>query len=84
MNIVYYPSFLRQLKKLPFDLQEEVFEKIEIFEENHMHPSLKTHKLKGKMNNLYSFSINYSWRIVFEIYNNEAIFLEIGTHDLYK
>lgn len=84
MKIAYYPSFMRQLKKLTLDLQEEVFEKIEIFEENHMHPSLKTHKLKGKMGYLYSFSVNYSWRIVFEIDNNEALFLEIGTHDLYK
>ncbi len=84
MKIAYYPSFLRQLKKLPFDLQEEVFEKIDLFEENYRHPSLKTHKLKGKMNYLYAFSVNYSYRIIFEIHNDEALLLEIGTHELYK
>lgn len=84
MKIAYHHIFMKQLKKLHLDLQEEIFKKIEIFEENHMHISLKTHKLQGKMKNLYSFSVNYQYRIVFEINSNEAFFLEVGTHDLYK
>jgi mRNA-degrading endonuclease YafQ of YafQ-DinJ toxin-antitoxin module len=84
MKVAYHHNFIKQLKKLHLDLREEVLRKIEIFEENHMHISLKTHRLQGKMKNLYSFSVNYRYRIVFEINSDEALFLEIGTHDLYK
>lgn len=84
MKVVYHPNFIRQYKKFPINLKIEIKEKIKIFIENSTNPSLKTHKLHGKMKHLYSFSINYHWRIVFEIENDEAFFLEIGTHDMYK
>ncbi len=84
MRIAYQKSFIRQLKKLPKELQEEAFEKIEVFETNHNDPTLKTHKLNGPMKNFWSFSVNYNYRIIFIIDQNEALFLEIGTHDIYK
>lgn len=84
MKIGYHPSFIRQFKKLPIDLQNEVKEKIVLFQKNYGDKSLKTHKLHGKMKDQWAFSINYSWRIVFELYDNQVLFLEIGTHDLYK
>lgn len=85
MQVFYQTLFIRQFKKLNPDLQNEVLEKIEIFKDNYKNPILKTHKLHGRLKDFYSFSINYSHRIVFEIQdNNKAIFLEIGSHDLYK
>ena len=84
MKIAYQKSFIRQFKKLPKELREEVFIKIDLFEKNHKNPILKTHKLHGQMKKFWSFSINYSHRIIFEIEKNEALFLEIGKHDTYK
>jgi len=84
VTVAYHPSFIRQFKKLPLDLQQEAKEKIEIFKQEPYHPSLKTHKLNGRMKEQQAFSVNYSWRIIFEIDKNEALFLEIGTHELYK
>lgn len=49
------------------------------------HPTLKTHKLKGKLEGRWACSIAYDSRIVFKIVqfeNAEAILLlTIGTHD---
>jgi addiction module RelE/StbE family toxin len=84
MKVAYQKTFFRQLRKLPKELQEEVYEKIELFENDHNSPILKTHKLHGKMKRFWAFSINYSYRIVFEIQKDEALFLEIGNHDIYK
>ena len=84
MEIIYQNSFLRQLKKLPKDLKEEALEKIDLFKEDPINKQLKTHKLKGKFAGLYSFSVNYSYRIIFEIIEDNYHFLEFGDHDIYK
>ena len=61
-----------------------VYEKTLILMEiNPKHPSLRIHKLKGKLSELYSVSINISYRITidFIIQNNVIIPIDIGTHD---
>ena len=84
MQIKFYPRFIKQLNKLPLDLQEEALTKIDLFIEDSQHPSLKNHKLHGRLREYHSFSVNYVYRILYKIKDNEAIFAEIGTHDLYK
>lgn len=39
--------------------------KIETFRINPFEPSLKTHKLSGKLKNCWNFSVEYDLRIVF-------------------
>ena len=84
MKVKFYPRFIKQLNRLPLDLQEEALTKIDLFIENPHHPSLKSHKLHGRLREYHSFSVNYAYRILYKIKDNEAIFAEIGTHDLYK
>ena len=85
MNIAYTPQFLRMLRKLERSLQEEVVEKIELFENDPTHSQLKAHKLKGKLKNRYSFSVNYQTRIIYiHLSKSEVAFLAIGDHDVYK
>jgi len=84
-KLFYKPSFLRSLKKLPPELIVEAKEKIKLFNEDPQHPFLKTHKLKGKLAEKYSFSVNYQYRIVFKYEkNDQAVLLGIGDHDVYK
>ncbi len=85
MKILYKPTFLRQYKKLPKNLQKEVKEKINLFEDDPSHPFLKTHKLHGPLKGSYSFSVNYKYRIVFE-YTKEgdAELLAVGDHSVYS
>jgi mRNA-degrading endonuclease YafQ of YafQ-DinJ toxin-antitoxin module len=45
---------------------------------------LKTHKLSGKLKDLWGFSVGFNLRVVFYFTNNKpqkAIFIDIGTHD---
>lgn len=85
INVYYKPTFVRQYKKLPKALQDEVKEKIEIFKQDPKHPFLKTHKLSGRLEGVYSFSVNYAYRIVFEyVGKREAVLLAVGDHDVYK
>ncbi len=85
LKISYTPSFVRRFTSLEHDLQEEVLEKIEIFKDIANHKQLKVHKLKGRLNGRYSFSVNYKTRIVFtQSAKNEVVFLTIGDHGVYK
>jgi addiction module RelE/StbE family toxin len=84
MKVKFYPRFIKQLNRLPLDLQEEVLTKIDLFIENPYNSSLKSHKLQGRLKEFWSFSVNYSHRILYKIKDSEAVFAEIGTHDMYK
>ena len=45
-------------------------------------PSLKTHKLSGKLQEFWSFSIDYDERVLFYFTEDEkAVFVDIGSHD---
>lgn len=84
-RIEYSKKFLKSLSKLPKAIIDRAAEKENIFKENPFHPILKTHKLVGKEKEAWAFWINYSYRIKFIFINNELIlFLDIGTHEIYK
>ncbi len=81
MNIVFAPTFLRRLKKYPPTLRGEVFEKVAEFRDVNNHKKLKVHKLNSNLE-IYSFSVNYKIRIIFEYQNStKANFLTIGSHN---
>lgn len=85
MIIGYKPSFIREFKKLPIEVQDDALDKIELFKNIENHKKLKVHKLKGKLEGYYSFSVTYSHRIVFKYETkNEVVFLAIGDHGVYK
>ncbi|RUA05744.1 MAG: plasmid stabilization protein [Gammaproteobacteria bacterium] len=56
---------------------------IDLLENNPYHPSLKLHKLQGKLSKFSSVSINMKYRIVidFIIFDDEIILVDIGSHD---
>ena len=56
-----------------------------MFSHNPTHPSLRTHKLKGNLENSWSISIEANLRMLYRIDDNEIVFFAIGTHDeVYK
>lgn len=85
MEILYKPTFIRQFNKLEKSLQDEVIEKVELFKNDPKNKQLKIHKLKGELKKFYSFSVNYSYRIIF-LYEtkNSVVLLSIGDHSVYK
>ena len=85
MQIIYSAQFIRDYKRLDSRTKEKAEEKEEIFRENPFNAILKTHKLSGRLDNLWSFSVDYDCRIIFEIKTEKVfIFHAIGGHSIYK
>ncbi len=59
--------------------------KLELFKNDPFAPTLRTHKLSGKLKDYWSFSVEYDLRIIFYFASQEeVVFIDIGTHkDVY-
>jgi len=59
--------------------------KTKVFRENPFNSGLRTHSLSGKEKESWAFWVDYTYRIKFIFLSEEEIlFLDIGTHDIYK
>ena len=72
-------KFFKQHK----DLVVRYAKTLELLEVNPFHPSLRLHKLTGKLDALHSISLNMQYRITLEFYieDEEIIPVNIGTHE---
>lgn len=85
IEVQYAPIFVKNLKKLPKHIIESAAVKELIFKANPYETVLKTHKLQGRLKNHWSFSVDYNYRILFYFISNTAVlFINIGTHRVYK
>jgi len=83
-KIIYSSHFAKAFKELPKNVKKQAIKGEKVFRANCFDPSLKTHKLKGKLKEYWSFSINYSYRILFEFQEDgEVGFIDVGTHSIY-
>jgi proteic killer suppression protein len=74
-------AFRKNIQKQPA-LQAKFWNKVEIFKKNPFDECLRTHKLSGKLKELWSFSIEYDVRVIFYfVEQDKAIFIDIGSHD---
>jgi len=77
--------FDKHYKKLPKRINELAKEKEFIFRENPFDARLDTHKLHGKEKDTWAFSIIRAYRIKFIFLNgSHVLFLDVGTHEIYK
>ena len=85
MEIAFSSSFKRAFKKKirrNKSLEIKFWKKTEVFIEEPYHFSLRTHKLSGDMNNLWSFSVENDCRVIFYFESSrKVVFIDIGTHD---
>jgi len=85
-KLVYPESYLKRatkfIKSHP-EIRNQYQKTLELLELNPFHPSLRLHKLQGRLTGLSSVSINISYRIVlqFLIQDNEILLVDIGHHD---
>jgi len=72
-------KFLKKQKNIYPQYQKT----IELLEHNPYHPSLRLHKLQGKITQFSSVSINMKYRIIidFIIIDDVIILIDIGSHD---
>ena len=75
-------AFAKKVKRNK-DLENKFWTMVEIFLNNPFDNRLKTHKLSGKLKELWSFSIEYDIRIIFFFEENQtkAVFIDFGKHD---
>lgn len=84
-KIHYAKSFVRELNRLPRELVILAAKKETLFKYNPLHPSLRLHRLKGKLAGLWSISVTGGYRIIFErMENGDLLFISIGKHDIYR
>ncbi|MCX5806086.1 MAG: plasmid stabilization protein [Proteobacteria bacterium] len=78
----YNKSAKKFLKKHP-ELLSQYEKTLKLLEINPLHPSLRLHKLQGRLSDLHSVSINISYRIsiFFIVEDNKIIPIDIGTHE---
>jgi proteic killer suppression protein len=85
-EIIYTDSYNRRANKF-FRKHPELlgqYEKtVKLLEANPFHPSLRLHKLQGRLSELHSVSINMEYRIsiFFIIEKDQIIPVDIGIHD---
>lgn len=85
-TLVFTESYNRRaakwLKKHP-QLQNQYLKTLQLLEIDPYHPSLRLHALRGRLEGVYSVSINLSYRITMEmlIADAEIILLNVGHHD---
>jgi addiction module RelE/StbE family toxin len=85
MEIKISPKFEKSYKRLSDRIKNKAKEKESIFRKDSFSSCLKTHKLSGKDKNCWAFWINSSYRIKFVFLSErEVLFLDIGTHQIYK
>lgn len=85
-RVIYSQSFAKKINRFSAKEKKIILQKITLFWENPFNPSLKTHKLKGKLSNFWSFSISFELRIMFRFgkKSGEVEFIDIGTHEIYR
>lgn len=87
-ELSFNPLFKKKLKKIQ-KTDKQLFSKVKkqlsLFQENPKHISLKLHKLKGNLQNLWSIAIDRNYRMLFVDDEIGIYFVDIGTHDeVYK
>lgn len=84
-EVGYHRKFIKNAEKLPDRIKQLLIEREAMFRLDIYNPILKTHKLSGRLGQFWSFSLNYSYRVVFEfVSEDEVIFINVGTHEIYK
>lgn len=88
-NVVWAQSFKRAYKRLirknP-QIKIKIFAALELLLENPLNPTLKAHKLKGKLDGLWACWVEYDCRIIYAVElddNSEEliVLIDIGSHD---
>ena len=85
-RIIYTQSYIRRAQKFAKrhpGLLGQYEKTLRLLEANPSHPSLRPHKLTGRMDGLYSVSINMTYRIslALVVEDDTVIPVNVGTHD---
>ena len=85
-QLIYPDGYIKRAKRFLSkhpDIRNQYQKTLELLELNPHHPSLRLHKLEGRLKGLSSVSINISYRIILEleIRDEEIMLINVGSHD---
>jgi len=81
----FHAIFKKRLSKLPQNIRERFYERLEIFLKDPHHPSLNNHSVNKAYPGRKSINITGDYRAIFQEYKGCILFTNIGTHSqLYR
>lgn len=64
------------------ELKKRFWRVMRLFSQNPFNSSLRTHKLTGKLEGLWGFSVAYDCRVIFKFLGkDEVLLIDIGGHE---
>ena len=81
MQVALSSNFKKSIKKLPKNIVDKFFERLELFKKDKFNPLLNNHKLHGEYDGSNSINITGNFRAVFKYLDEyNVVFSDIGTH----
>ena len=81
MEPFLHKNFKKQFKKIPLKVQEQFFERLDLFVSNKFHPLLNNHPVDAAYPGWRSINITGDYRALYEPKDdNFVVFMKIGTH----
>mgnify|MGYP001434092190 FL=1 len=64
------------------ELKNRFWDAMEMFAKDPFHPRMRTHKLTGRLDGLWAFSVSFDCRVIFKFLSKtEILLIDIGGHD---
>ncbi len=83
-QLIPTPQFAKEFRKLHKNnpkLSKKADKQLQLLISNPNHPSLRLHKLTGKLQEHWSIAINMNLRIIFHYEDQNIILQDLGTHN---
>lgn len=85
METKFSRQFRKQFHKVPREVKDRFFKRLDMFILNPFHPLLNNHALTGEFDGYRSINVNGDWRAVFREVEGGVVFEALGTHSqLYR
>ena len=84
LQITFSDKFRKHYKTLSNQEKQQFQNKLRLFAENPMHPSLRTKRIQGTAN-LFEFSVNMDIRVIW-FYEGDSlvVLIDVGHHDVLR
>ena len=83
-SIEHSSKFKKRWKQLPLLIKDKAEKAVRLFKNDPFHPSLRLHRLSGKLKQYWSISIDLQYRIIVRMDGDRAFFVSIGSHAIYE
>ena len=80
MEIVFQKKFKKKIKKISPKIQDQFYERLDVFIKNQNHKILNNHSVDKTFTDCRSINVTGDYRAIFKEDNNVIVFINIGTH----